>query len=1359
MEKRFDIQTILICLICIALNYNCLAQGCDLKVNAGPDRFTCDPSEVLQLNGNVNSNYPTNFEWVPATGLSDPYSLNPTVTMPPGKYKYKLKAETMSNELIFNGDFEAGAVGYSTDFNLISPRGTWVPRDYGVGDSPTAFDASLANCTGNGNFFIGKAYGTSGAQLWCQTIATKPGEVFLFKFKAQKYNKVGTALYLKAEANGKVLGESVYIPVCRWAEFSTCFVATSNSTTICITDSRGSTSAFGLDDISLIEKCKDEDEVEVEVVDLRAKLKAFPVPTCSSQEYTITALESITPKSPNLKYIWTKSNGGNIITNYGSVIKAKGSGTYNVKIIYTSNLGMCEDETDITIDIPDQLDGLLEVIGKANCDKDTFSLVGLVTSGTGSYTYNWSPASNIISGQGTPFAKAINPGKYSLKIVDINTGCDFIATVKVDADNSLPQGIITGDTIIDCTKSFVTLNSTPNDTSIYEWMWITSDQKTLKNISTIDIIKSGEVKLVITDKKSRCQDTAYWLINENTDFPKIDLGTDLSLDCKNTEFDVLPKQDFQQGLFIYEWKLPSGKTEIDSGLYDKKIYQSGKVYLKVKNLDNNCETLDSINVSDLRSNPTVTLSNPGPLDCRTLNVKINATTKSPNEKISWSTKNGNIVGSTSSHSIIVDKGGKFYIEVEDTIGHCIITDSISVIEDFNTPVAQINADTIFNCKDVQKTIDASGSSNYDNLKFIWSGNGVIDSGHGTNKIIVSSAGTYKLTIIDTTNGCMDTKQITINPDLNIPVAVINKPAVLNCKVTSLQLNSTASSTSGNTLKYSWTSAQNHPIGNSSTPTPDITKPGTYILTVEDIINGCSTFQSVDVGIDTLSPLVDLGNDQLWNCSTKDILLNIQNNTQGLNYSYNWSTNNGLILGSTNQKNITAGSHGTYRLTVIDQNNFCSSFKEINIKDDRVIPIAVGITSDILTCIKKNALLEATGSSSGSNMQYVWKNANGQIIGNTDKVSVSTVGKYTLEVMDMTNNCNNSDIVEVFENVKAPSIEAGQAQLLTCKLLELDLNGNIITPNNNYSIQWSTLNGLIVSGSNTLSPKVNQEGDYILTVTDLNNGCVSSDLVSVSKDKNVPSDIDFEVNNPKCVNYPGQLSKIKVSGGKPNYSFYLDGNQIDVNTDINVQVGNHQLKVIDDNGCEITDALTVIAPIPLVVDLKPEVVLFQGDPFVLTPQYSIPIDSIDTYDWNPSEQLDCNNCPYPKITDNQKDQLYSVTITDKNGCTATAAIRIKVEERGIWVPNVFSPGGDGVNDSFYPVVKTDSYRWIKYMRIFDRWGEMIWTNEHFEPNTPVNGWNGTFRGEKINPGVYVWILEVEWKNGVVQKLFGDVTLLK
>ena len=117
-----------------------------------------------------------------------------------------------------------------------------------------------------------------------------------------------------------------------------------------------------------------------------------------------------------LKYIWTKSNGGNIITNNGSVIKAKGSGTYHVKIIYTSNLGMCEDEANITIDIPNQLDAILKVIGKANCDKDTFLLSGQVISGTGTYTYSWSPASNIISGQGTPFAKAINPGKYSLKI-------------------------------------------------------------------------------------------------------------------------------------------------------------------------------------------------------------------------------------------------------------------------------------------------------------------------------------------------------------------------------------------------------------------------------------------------------------------------------------------------------------------------------------------------------------------------------------------------------------------------------------------------------------------------------------------------------------------------------------------------------------------------------------------------------------------------------------------------------------------------------------------------------------------------------------------------------------------------------
>ena len=182
--------------------------------------------------------------------------------------------------------------------------------------------------------------------------------------------------------------------------------------------------------------------------------------------------------------------------------------------------------------------------------------------------------------------------------------------------------------------------------------------------------------------------------------------------------------------------------------------------------------------------------------------------------------------------------------------------------------------------------------------------------------------------------------------------------------------------------------------------------------------------------------------------------------------------------------------------------------------------------------------------------------------------------------------------------------------------------------------------------------------------------------------------------------------------------------------------------------------------PIEVTHTPEVRLYTGDSYELRPVYSIPLSDIVNYDWSPAEDLDCNNCPYPKIKSATKEEeIYSVTITDKNGCTATVSVRIKVEERGIWVPNVFSPNGDDINDSFFPVVKENSYKYIRFMNIYDRWGELVWTNQNFEPNQPANGWKGGFKGEKVNPGVYVWVLEVEWKNGEIEKLFGDVTLIK
>jgi len=94
-----------------------------------------------------------------------------------------------------------------------------------------------------------------------------------------------------------------------------------------------------------------------------------------------------------------------------------------------------------------------------------------------------------------------------------------------------------------------------------------------------------------------------------------------------------------------------------------------------------------------------------------------------------------------------------------------------------------------------------------------------------------------------------------------------------------------------------------------------------------------------------------------------------------------------------------------------------------------------------------------------------------------------------------------------------------------------------------------------------------------------------------------------------------------------------------------------------------------------------------------------------------------------------------------------------------VPNVFSPNGDGINDYFYPVAAPGSYKQVRLLQIFDRWGELVFHKENFQPNLDIEGWNGQFKGVGLNPGVYVYQLILEWNNGELANLQGDVSLIR
>ena len=96
-------------------------------------------------------------------------------------------------------------------------------------------------------------------------------------------------------------------------------------------------------------------------------------------------------------------------------------------------------------------------------------------------------------------------------------------------------------------------------------------------------------------------------------------------------------------------------------------------------------------------------------------------------------------------------------------------------------------------------------------------------------------------------------------------------------------------------------------------------------------------------------------------------------------------------------------------------------------------------------------------------------------------------------------------------------------------------------------------------------------------------------------------------------------------------------------------------------------------------------------------------------------------------------------------------------RTVLVPTAFTPNQDGQNDRLLVHGKDGAH--IIVFKIFDRWGEQLYEQQDFPINDPVIGWDGTFKGQQMNSGVYIWTLEVEFIDGFRQLYSGQTTLLR
>lgn len=303
----------------------------------------------------------------------------------------------------------------------------------------------------------------------------------------------------------------------------------------------------------------------------------------------------------------------------------------------------------------------------------------------------------------------------------------------------------------------------------------------------------------------------------------------------------------------------------------------------------------------------------------------------------------------------------------------------------------------------------------------------------------------------------------------------------------------------------------------------------------------------------------------------------------------------------------------------------------------------------------------------------------------------------------------------------------------------------------YQYAWS-------SGTTTQQATGLAAGTYTVTVTG-SNGCTDTSTVTLSSA--TPMSVAFVVNNLNCFGQSSGAIKINVTGGAPPYTYRLnDGPEQTTNLFSNLMAGTFKATIYDANRCEKTEVIVVNAAIQVDVNLGDDLTISQGDEAALRAIINLPIDSIEKITWTPPfDSTDCPQCP-DQIVRPFISTVYSIEVQALNGCKDRDDVAVRVDRRRqIYVANVFSPNEDGNNDILGVSAKPGAVTNILYFRIYDRWGNEVYELQNFLPNNPTIGWDGTFNGEPMNPGVFVWSAEIEFIDGERILYKGDVTVVR
>lgn len=1054
--------------------------------------------------------------------------------------------------------------------------------------------------------------------------------------------------------------------------------------------------------------CDSVFQLQVLASDLVIDIQEPDTITCGGPGVILDGSQS-SSSNGNISYHWTTQNGSLMGNVFSSQVTARSPGIYTLMIEDDD----CEQTADVIVFGDNSFPIIFVEGGELTCTDPSFTIHPVVIPSN--VSYSWTGPNGFSSNMQD--IVVTDPGEYILQVTSPG-GCSNTASVVI-VNHMIPPDATINERDRDCVNMLGVIG-TPLTGMLYEWGGPAGPYAPNQAI----LVPPGDYSLTLTDPATGCSATSTISYFPDFILPNIIISGFDSIRCNQSVNLFLDPTGILPNPY---WGGPHG---IVSGTLSATIIEAGSYFVQVIGT-NGCRLTQTFEIFNSADYPTYQIVN-DTITCLepTGTIGINY----PEADVYQWLNQPSPQGMNAFLNVTVPT--TYQVTAIDTHSGCTIKAIARLIANTTPPQFGYTTDTV-SCNDpiaMLQLIPGTGQP-YTNVQWQFPD---MTTSLG-DQVNVTEPGQYLLSVTGA-NGCVTDSIVRVVADTLGPLFFLETDTLgcdLNGQIKNIRVDSL--------INISWTGPNGFTFNDYS---PMVTDTGWYVATGTGI-NGCISELMTYVHGDFDPPQRFLSADTLG-CISEFAKFQIDSPDSILNYE--WTDQNGVVLSMTDS--LLINIPGTYYIR-LEGLNHCISNDTIRL-DPAVYPI-ITVTLDTLTCRDTTVTIIATANIESPS--FIWYDENGNQLSDVADLGVSDTGPFIISVIG-DNGCESRDTILIPIDTIPPVASIDLMGEIRCQMRDFMLDGSSSMPDA-ITYSWSTDFGNILSPKDDVLINASDTGTYYLMVVRDDNGCEDVDSILMGEHPDAITGVLFEIVPPQCSGYTNaQIIITDLLGGVGNIIYQLEGGPAQFgNVFDQLSAGDYILTVTDEEGC-IYDSLITINPTnEFFIDAGPDKEIFIGQSAMLEGMSDILLSDLSRQEWDSLGVILCHDCPDFEVRPFET-TTYTFTVESVTGCVKSDEMVVYVIERGqFYVPNIFSPNGDQINDEVRVNVGPGIERVLQWI-IFDRWGNAVYGKTDFDPVDPSVFWNGTMQGgEPMNPAVFPYVLELRLINGNIEFHKGNITLIR